>query len=96
MQKFLADFIKRLSSRKFLVAVGGALTAYGNGQDKAAVGIIAAYLGVQGIVDAVTAWGEAKTQQHKLTLSTINGGSEIVPGGFGDDDPAGRVINPGN
>lgn len=47
----MKDFAKRLTSRKFLLAVAGFCTALANGETLAAIGVIVAYLGAQGYVD---------------------------------------------
>ena len=47
----LKDLIKRLTSRKFLIAVGAFATLCASREYVAAAGIVAAYLGVQGTMD---------------------------------------------
>jgi hypothetical protein len=53
MTEFLADLGKRLSSRKFLLAVAAAATLMANRPWLEAVAVIATYLGIEGVGDAV-------------------------------------------
>lgn len=93
MQKYFTDLIQRLTSRKFLLALGAAITAFGQGYYTQGLAILAGYIGVEGLVDAVTAWQAGQTARHNLTLKTIDNDGRIVPGGFNEatDDP----IQPG-
>lgn len=45
------DFLKRLTSRKFLLAVAAFITAVANGEVVAAVSVVLGYLGVEGATD---------------------------------------------
>ena len=87
----LKDFVKRLTSRKFLLAVGTALTAYANGDYKAALAAIGLYIGVEGLADIVAVFAKFKyLEPAKLDQQTqlINSGDlelgnepkVIVPG----------------
>lgn len=49
----LKGLVARITSRKFLLAVGAALTFIANGDHGAAVTVILAYLGVEGAADTV-------------------------------------------
>lgn len=53
MKKFLSDLLKRVSSRKFLLAFSGAITLALNQQWTEFVGVITAYLIAEGAGDAV-------------------------------------------
>lgn len=53
MKKFLADLIKRLTSRKFLLAVGGSLTLIANQQWQELTLLIGAYIAAEGGADVV-------------------------------------------
>lgn len=50
----MKDFLTSLLSRKFLLAVGTFLVFVANGQYTEAMGVVLAYLGVNGAVQAVT------------------------------------------
>lgn len=45
------DLAVRLSSRKFLLAAGGAITFLANRQYPEAAAVLLAYLGVEGVID---------------------------------------------
>ena len=49
----MKDFIKRLSSRKFLLAVAAFATAAANGEWGVALGAVLGYLGVEGAADVM-------------------------------------------
>ena len=75
MQSFLANFIKRLTSRKFLLTLGTGLTLYANGQYNELAALVAAYLFVEGAGDAAeryskpkAAGAEAELQATKLQI----------------------------
>lgn len=75
MQKFLADFIKRLTSRKFLLTVASCLVLYANGQYDQITWVVLAYLGVEGAGDAAERYttpkqkaADAELQSTKLQI----------------------------
>lgn len=45
------ELFQRLTSRKFLLALAAFITAAANGEWTAAVGVVVAYLGVEGAAD---------------------------------------------
>lgn len=71
MQKFLADLIQRLSSRKFLITLFGlvAVTAYPE-QANAIVALIVAFVGAEGIGDAAQRYSEPKKEAAKTEFET--------------------------
>jgi len=53
----MREFIGRLSSRKFLLAVAAFLAAVANDEWGVALGVVLGYLGVEGAKDAIEARG---------------------------------------
>jgi hypothetical protein len=53
MKEFVADFMARLSSRKFLLAFGAFIAFIGVGQYFEAALVVLGYLGVEGAADAL-------------------------------------------
>lgn len=47
----MKDFLKRLTSRKFLLAIAAFITAIANGEITAAVAVAIGYIGAEGYVD---------------------------------------------
>lgn len=88
--EFTKDFIKRLTSRKFLLAVGTALTAYANGDYMAAAAAIGLYIGVEGLADIVGAFAKFKYQ----VPAKIEQQTQLIQSGDLDDDTK-KVIVPG-
>lgn len=72
MKKFLADFIKRLSSRKFIVTLG-AIAAVITFPDQAGdiVTLTVAFVGAEGIGDAAERYQTQKTTQAETQLKAI-------------------------
>jgi hypothetical protein len=59
MKAFLADLIQRLTSRKFLLALGGAIVCYANKDFTGLTAIVLGYLAINGATDiASTIKGE--------------------------------------
>ena len=54
----MREFIGRLSSRKFLLAVAAFLAAVANDEWGVALGVVLGYLGVEGAKDAIEARGQ--------------------------------------
>jgi hypothetical protein len=54
MKAFLADLIQRFSSRKFLLALGGAIVCYANKDWTGLTAIVLGYLAVNGAEDVAT------------------------------------------
>jgi hypothetical protein len=87
----LKDFMKRLTSRKFLLAVGTALTAYANGDYTAALAAIGLYIGVEGLADIVAAFAKFKyLEPAKLDQQT-----QLINSGDLELDKEPKVIVPG-
>jgi len=72
MKKFLADFIKRLSSRKFIVTLG-AIAAVVTFPDQAGdiVALTVAFVGAEGVGDAAERYQNQKTTQAETQLKAI-------------------------
>lgn len=68
MKKFLADLIKRLTSRKFLLTVGTALILISNQQWQELVVLIGAYVGVEGLSDAAERYAKPKANASQAEL----------------------------
>lgn len=68
MKKFLADFIKRLTSRKFLLTLGTALILVANQQWTELVILVSGYVGVEGLGDATQRFAAEKTKQTENVL----------------------------
>lgn len=60
MKKFLADLIKRFTSRKFLLTVISALYFYANHQYTEMAATVAAYVIAEGGADVATAYARFK------------------------------------
>lgn len=87
----MKNFLQRLTSRKFLLTVGAALTAYGNGDDRAALLMVAAYVGINGLADVVAVFVKNKyAEPAKLVQQT----SLIQSGDL--EDATSKVIVPGH
>lgn len=71
MKKETADFIKRLTSRKFLVAVSAMLAAAADGQWHVFIIAALGYLGSEGLGDAVGRYSEAKYQKLDADVQTL-------------------------
>lgn len=73
MQRFLADLIKRLTSRKFMLTVGTALILIANQQYNELVLLIAGYLGVEGLGDAAERYTtpKANAAKHELEATKL-------------------------
>lgn len=72
MKKFLLDLIGRLSSRKFLVTVGGigAVTMYPQYADKI-VQLISVYVTAEGAGDLVKRYADGKVDAMKVQLAPL-------------------------
>lgn len=68
MQKFTADLIRRLTSRKFLLTLGTALVLYSNGQYTELTVLIAGYIGVEGAGDVAERYSKPKADTAKTEL----------------------------
>lgn len=60
MKEFLLGLLKKVTSRKFLLTLGTALVFYSNEQYQEMFYTILAYVGFEGIADAVRAYSEKK------------------------------------
>lgn len=68
MSKFLADLIKRLTSRKFLLTVAAALIFIANKQYDQLMVVVAGYLGVEGLGDAAERYTTPKALAAQASL----------------------------
>jgi hypothetical protein len=75
----IKDFLFRLTSRKFLLTVASGLTAVANGQYHAAWAVVVAYIGSEGLGDAVERYAAERTKQIKASLAG-SADDMIVPG----------------
>lgn len=90
----MKDFIKRLTSRKFLLTVAAALTLYANKQYTELAAVVLGYIGVEGYGDAQARVATEKTAQVKAGFDSFHqtgDPDDIVDGADGTD----RVITPG-
>lgn len=63
MQKFIADFIKRLSSRKFLVTIGGIVAVISFPESSGQiVTLCVTFIGAEGLGDAAERYNTPKVQ----------------------------------
>lgn len=69
MKKFLTGLLARLTSRKFLLALGTGLVFYVNKQYTELMWVVLGYLGAEGGTDAVRAYSE---QKYVETVKTVN------------------------
>lgn len=78
------DFIKRLSSRKFLLTIGGlaAITAFPE-HTQAIVAIVLGYNGAEGFADVVERYQNGGVNKKKLEMQQAR-----VEQGYVDDDAA--------
>jgi hypothetical protein len=80
----MKDFIKRLSSRKFLLAVAAMITAAANQQWHVFAATAFAYLGSEGLGDAVGRFSDAKYAQiakdAQQLLSDLGGEDDVDKG----------------
>jgi hypothetical protein len=93
----MKDFINRLSSRKFLITIGGilAVTLYPQFSDSI-ITLIGIYVGGEGVADAVQRYSSSKYIAPKQIDLTH---TKIVEGLIPDEDRAldgSRIIQPGN
>lgn len=88
---YTKDFLKRLTSRKFLLALGTALTAYANGDYTAALAAIGLYIGVEGLADIVGAFAKFKYQ----VPAQIDQQTQLINSGDLEIDKTPKVIVPG-
>lgn len=87
----MKDFVKRLTSRKFLLAVGTALTAYANGDYKAAAAAIGLYIGVEGLADIVGVFAKYKYAEP----AKVDQQTQLIQSGDLELDKEPKVIVPG-
>lgn len=71
MQKFLADFIKRLTSRKFLVTIGGiaAVVSFPE-QSGQIVTLCVTFIGAEGLGDAAERYNTPKEKAAQADLES--------------------------
>lgn len=95
MQKFITDLIKRLSSRKFLITLGGvaAVITFPE-QAEYIVTLTVTFVGAEGLGDAAERYQTQKTKQSEKKLEAIQTelGTLDMPG---TDVDRGHVV-PGN
>lgn len=68
----MKEFFSKLGSRKLIVAVGSALVFIATEQYEAALAVVLAYLGVQGVADTTTLYAEKKYQPTARPETSIN------------------------
>jgi hypothetical protein len=90
--KEIGNFFARLSSRKFLLTVGGiiAVTLYPEGA-AAICTLIATFTAAEGAADAVSRYAVEKTKQNNISVEHDRA---LLAGD--DDDEITGVITPGN
>lgn len=93
----MKDFIKRLSSRKFLLTVAGCLTLYANQQYTEAAATLIIYVLAEGGKDIAFAYkgvdatvAEINKQKALITGNYVKPDGQVIP-----DDNADRAITPG-
>lgn len=87
----MKDFLARLSSRKFLLAVAAALTFYVNRQYLELAITIATYLGVQGTSDVVQAYAK----NRYIIPAKLEQQTQLINSGDLEFDTTPKVIVPG-
>lgn len=87
----MKDFIKRLSSRKFLLAVAASLVFYTNKQYAELAATILAYLGVEGGADIVRGYANNKY----AVPATIDQQTQLINSGDLELNNVPKVIVPG-
>jgi hypothetical protein len=98
MAEFIADFIKRLSSRKFIITIGG-IAAVVSFPERAGeiVTLCVTFIGAEGLGDAAERYQSQKTKQsqNNLTSTAIELGAlgDLMPGG---NAASGGTIVPGS
>lgn len=84
----MLNFIKRLSSRKFLLALAGFLSVlFGSlspDQQTAIVGLISTFIGAEGFGDAVQRYQAGKTAQAKVFSTPGQEDFDLSSGGEPD------------
>lgn len=65
--------LKKLTSRKFWLAVGSFIVLIANGAYTEAVAVIISYIGVEGAADVAERKESAKTEQFKVENALLSG-----------------------
>lgn len=91
MKKGMADFVKRLTSRKFLLGVAALLTLAANDQWHMFALTALGYMGAEGVPDAVSRYSEGKVDLAKVSREAQQLLSELDD----DDDVDKTVITSG-
>lgn len=63
------EFLKRLTSRKFLLALGAFLTAVANNEWMVAMAVVLGYLGVEGANDVVKTRNNTKNTEDEYVVT---------------------------
>lgn len=84
----MSDLLTRLTSRKFLAAIGAAVTLASQHQWAACAGVVVAYIGSEGYIDAktVNAATEVEKKAHALATQLLD---ELAQG----DPPTPMTVN---
>lgn len=72
----MKDFLKRLTSRKFLLALAASLTFYANGQYTELAATVIAYLGAEGYIDGKREKAQTNAAPQSLGTPTTYTPSE--------------------
>jgi hypothetical protein len=88
MKNALANFIARLSSRKFLLTVAAALTFYANKQYMELAITIVTYLGVEGSSDLVSAYAK----QRYTVPATIEQTTQLIQSGDLETETSKNIV----
>lgn len=78
----MKDILTKFASRKFLLALGTAITLVASKQYNAAVGVVLAYLGVEGVADIRGAGADQYIEQVAEPTDAVSN-----PLGFAKPDP---------
>ena len=92
MKKFISDFIKRISSRKFLLALSACLVFYANKQWTELATAVVGYLAAEGFADTAERYQAQKTKATQNVLKA----TELELGMFPDAGTDRGDITPGN
>lgn len=91
MKKGLANFIGRISSRKFLLTVAAGLTFYANGQYAELAATIITYITLEGGADVMGSYARNKY----AVPAQIEQTTQLKIAGEFDDEPTSKNIVPG-
>jgi hypothetical protein len=87
----MKDFLRRLSSRKFLLTVAAGLTFYANKQYTELAGTVVTYLLAEGSSDVVASYASNKY----AVPAKVEQQTQLISNGDLDFDASPKVIKPG-